>query len=382
MNRYHRQELLPVIGPEGQARLRQASALIVGCGALGCVLAESLTRAGIGRLVIADRDFVSLTNLQRQTLFTESDARDGIPKAIAAQRRLREINSDVQLDIHVDDVNATNLQRFAGVDGDAETQPVNVLLDGTDNFPTRYLLDDVAHKHGIPYIYGGVIGTLGATLSILPRTETQNTPWEQLDLTSPSLRDLYPAPPDPGTMPTCDTAGVLGPAVNVVASLQAAEALKILTGQWAAVSRQLRHLDLWSNTFRTLNISGSASDADTKREYPALDNQDHQAMLSLCGSNAVQILAPRRNGASLKLDLPALAARFESLGAVRQTNYLLRVTLTDEPAEPGPRDDGGSPSTDSAGSIVLTIFPDGRAIVQGTSRPERARAIYDRYLGG
>ena len=220
-DRYHRQTLLPDFGNEGQARLSSSHALVVGCGALGCAAADTLTRAGVGRLTIVDRDVVELTNLQRQVLFDESDAAEGLPKAEAARRRLAAINSCVTIHALVQDFNHRTAPRIAGLAGAAPTPP-DVILDGTDNFETRLVINDLAVKHGIPYVYAGAVGTKGMQMTVLPPA---------LGGGPPCLRCLVDRPPAPGVLPTCDTAGVLGPVISIVSGVQAAEALKILVGR-------------------------------------------------------------------------------------------------------------------------------------------------------
>ena len=207
--RYHRQMLLPGFGEAGQRKLLGATAFVVGCGALGTVVANMLARAGVGHLVIADRDFIELTNLQRQVLFDEADVRDGIPKAEAAKRKIAAINSQVKVTAIVDDINHGNIERFAGIGNDAYGT-VDVVVDGLDNFETRYLANDVAVKHGIPYIYGGAVGTVGASYAILPHTAGGDSKWERKGYATPCLRCIFEQAPPPGLNPTCDTAGVIG----------------------------------------------------------------------------------------------------------------------------------------------------------------------------
>ncbi|MGB0768236.1 MAG: ThiF family adenylyltransferase, partial [Phycisphaeraceae bacterium] len=259
--RYHRQMLLPGFGEAGQKKLLGATALIVGCGALGTVIANMLARAGVGRLVIVDRDFIEMTNLQRQVLFDETDVKNAIPKAEAAKAKLATINSQVDVSAVVDDVNHTNIEWLAGVkpDGsDATDSPaggkVDIIVDGVDNFETRYLANDCAVKHGIPYVYGGAVGTVGASYPILPHTTKADsaegasapgsTEWEKQGKATPCLRCIFEQAPPPGLNPTCDTAGVIGPAVSIIANYQVLEAIKILTGNLDAVNPTMITLDL------------------------------------------------------------------------------------------------------------------------------------------
>lgn len=233
LDRYHRQALLPGFGEDGQKRLLSSTALILGCGALGSAAADLLARAGVGRLIIVDRDFVELTNLQRQVLFDEHDVAEAMPKAEAAKRKLARINSQVEVTAIVDDLSHRNIERHAA--------GADILVDGLDNFETRYLANDFAVKHGVPYVYGGAVGTTGASFAILPHTELSAAAWETrgVERASPCLRCLFEEAPPPGTMPTCDTVGVLGSLVTIVAGFEVTEALKILTGNFHHVSPTL-----------------------------------------------------------------------------------------------------------------------------------------------
>ncbi|HEY2584173.1 MAG TPA: ThiF family adenylyltransferase [Tepidisphaeraceae bacterium] len=347
IDRYHRQALLPQIGRAGQERLRKASVLLVGCGALGSVIAEQLVRAGIGRLRLADRDIVELTNLQRQVLFDEEDVREQTPKAIATERRLRRVNSEVEIDARVTDVHAGNVEELAGCDGPG--RPVDLILDGTDNVDTRNLLNDAAVKHGIPWIYGACVGTEGRCMAILPPS-------------GPCLRCVFSDPPAAAELPTCDTAGVLAPAAAVVASLQVTAALRVLLGQAKPQSESLISMDVWRGRFHSIPlIDAKRADCPTcgRRAFAYLDCSQSGRSTSLCGRNAVQI----RSAKDEAVDLSRMAAKLSQIGRVQQTPYLLRCALHD------PRE------------IQLTVFPDGRAIIQGTADFERARSIYARFVG-
>lgn len=345
-SRYHRQEILPGVGPDGQERLSRSHAAIVGLGALGCVIADHLARAGVGTLTLIDRDLVDRTNLQRQSLYTERDAADALPKAEAARRRLAEVNSQVALRPHIADLTAAN--------ADALLHPrPDVLLDGTDNFETRYLLNDLAVRDGVPLVYGGVVATRGMQMTIRPGA-------------TPCLRCLFEQPPPPGTQPTCDTAGVLGPAVGIVASCQAADALRLLLGHGEAIPPTLLEFDLWSGRRRRLDLAATRRDdcpCCAHRRFQFLDRAAAAATTSLCGQEAIQI-SPGRRGEPL--DLQALAARLARSGAVDARPFMLRLTLA---AESG------------TGAQTLTVFRDGRAIVAGVTSPEQARALYARYIG-
>jgi adenylyltransferase/sulfurtransferase len=362
--RYHRQTLLPQIGEAGQRRLAEAHALIVGCGALGSGQADLLARAGVGSMVIVDRDFVEVTNLQRQTLYSEADAAARTPKSIAAQERLARVNSQITIQPIVDDFNFLNAARYAL----ESPRPVDVILDGLDNFATRYLLNDLAVRHGIPYIYGGAVGTTGLVMPILPRSSPGAIPlppW-QGDST-PCLRCLFEDEPDAGATPTCDTAGVLGAVTQTVAALQAAEALKILVGDFAAVRRRLISLDLWESAWRELTLPTARDDCPCcgRREFPFLSGERGDLATSLCGSDSVQLNPSRPDS---RVDLDELRRRLEPHGEVELTRFLLRGVLT------GEHNDRGEP-------YELTIFRNGRVIVRGTSDLTAARTLAARYVG-
>ncbi|MBM4108959.1 MAG: thiazole biosynthesis adenylyltransferase ThiF [Phycisphaerae bacterium] len=344
--RYHRQVMLPGVGVGGQRRLASGHAAVVGCGALGCAIADTLARAGVGRLTIVDRDLVEITNLQRQTLFDEGDAAAPTPKAEAARKRLNAVNSGIDVRAIVADLTAANAERllFAG----GRDRP-DLLLDGTDNFETRYLLNDLAVKHGVAYCYGGVVGTTGMQLTVVPGDR-------------PCLRCLFPDPPPPGAAPTCDTAGVLGPAVAIVAACQSADALKILTGNGALVAATLLSFDLWTNERRRLDVSGARRGecpACGARRFEFLDGDRGGATAALCGQDAVQV-AP--SGVA-EIDLARLGERLAGVGPVTRTPFLLRARVP----EPG--------------GVELTVFRDGRAIIKGVGGADQARAVYARWVG-
>ena len=348
MDRYHRQTLLEGIGPEGQRRLGESHAVVVGCGALGCVAGSLLARAGVGRLTLIDRDVVELTNLQRQILYDEGDARDGTPKAEAARARLAAINSEITIEAHVADFEYRNAERLIGTP--------DVIVDGTDNFETRYLLNDIAVKHTIPYVYGGAVATTGMSMVIMPGT-------------SPCLRCVFEEPPPPGSAPTCDTVGVLGPTVMITAAWQAGEALKILTGNIDKVSTTLLEFDQWNNQRRRLELA-SMKRGDcpccARREFSFLDGTRGGATEHLCGIKAVQIAPPHSDH---RVDLAALAARLAPHGEFTCNAFVVRGTLRD-PVDGGER-----------GGCELMVFADGRAIIKGTDRADVARSIYAKYVG-
>jgi adenylyltransferase/sulfurtransferase len=347
--RYHRQMLLPGFGPQAQQRLLDSTAVILGCGALGSVAADMLCRAGVGHLVIIDRDFVELTNLQRQVLFDEQDIADALPKAEAARRKLARINSGVKITAIVDDINAGNIESFcAGAD---------VLLDGLDNFETRYLVNDVAVKHGTPYLYGGAVGSEGMAFAILPRDGQQGA--------TPCLRCLFGEAPAPGQAATCDTAGVLGPAVAIIANFQVAEALKILTGNCEQVSTGLLNIDLWNNSLLRLAVDGMHEQQQCpccqQRQYDYLDGRAGSQAIALCGRDAVQL---RHRQQADGLDLAAIARRLDGHGTARRNEFMLRVTLSEHGHD-----------------YELSLFKDGRAIIKGTADPAVARGLYAKYVG-
>ncbi|HEV2500206.1 MAG TPA: ThiF family adenylyltransferase [Terriglobia bacterium] len=331
--KYSRQILFAPIGREGQERLRAAKVVILGCGALGTAQANLLARAGIGVLRIIDRDYVEESNLQRQILFDESDAAQRFPKAAAAERKLRQINSDVSVEGLVEDAQPHNIEGMvAGFD---------LILDGTDNFETRFLLNDIAVKLGIPWIYGAVVAAYGVTMTVLPGRAC--------------LSCVMPRSPE-GIHETCDTAGVIGPAVNWVIAVQMAEALKILSGQVSDLHQQLISYDVWTNRLQQLAMPRDPEcRACARRKFTYLEGKSH-AQLSLCGRDAVQI----RQRELSQVDLDALKQRLAQFGPVRGNSFLVQCAL--EPYE-------------------ITVFGNGRTIVKGTQDPALARSLYARYVG-
>jgi adenylyltransferase/sulfurtransferase len=338
-SRYDRQARFAPLGEVGQRQLASARGLVCGCGALGSVIAETLVRAGVGFVRIVDRDFVELNNLQRQVLYDEQDVADGLPKAIAAVNKLRRINSEIEIEPVVADVTHHNIAQLAG--------DVDAIVDGTDNFATRFLVNDFAIKHNKPWVYGGCIGAEGQSMTILPG-ETA------------CLACLMADVPPPGTTPTCDTAGIIGPIVNVVASIEAAEALKILSGNREAVSRRLTIIDLWDNQARHVDLTKLKQNSDCRackqHDFTWLSGASGETSAVLCGRNAVQLSAPP--GTTISLD--ALAARLKGVGRIQQNAFLLRCYV---------------------GEHILTVFPDGRTIVGGTNDIATARTVHARYVG-
>jgi len=358
--RYQRQSLLPGFGESAQRKLMASTALILGCGALGTVSANMLARAGVGHLIIVDRDFIDLTNLQRQVLFDEQDIADDIPKAEAARRKIARINSQVRVTAIVDDINHGNIERFA--DG------ADIVVDGLDNFETRYLANDLAVARGIPYIYGGAVGTAGMAYAILPHTEKGDSAWETApggNRATPCFRCIFEHAPPPGENPTCDTVGVLGPAVAIIANFQASEALKILSGNLDRVCPTLLNIDLWANSITQLKVARAREAGNCpcckQRNFEFLQGKSGSSAVSLCGHDAVQ-LTHRQGNEGLNID--EVAARLGKLGSVKANEFMLRARLSDNGKD-----------------YELTVFRDGRAIVKGTDDATIARGVYAKFVG-
>jgi molybdopterin/thiamine biosynthesis adenylyltransferase len=337
--RYSRQVLFSGIGEAGQEKILAASAVLVGCGALGTVTANLLVRAGVGRLRIIDRDFVESSNLQRQSLFEEADAREALPKAIAAERRLRAINAGVQVEGIVADITPKNALELLS--------EFPVILDGTDNFETRLLLNDAAISLTVPWIYAAAVGSYGVTLTIRPGDSACLA----------CLLETGQKPAALGAEPTCDTAGVLNAAAGVIASIEAAEATKILAGKTEALNGRLVSCDVWSGRFQSVRVARNPDcRACARRDLTYLEGEA-QPHITMCGRDSVQI-----HERSRKLDLPDLGRRLASASAadVRNNEFLLHFRVP--PYE-------------------MTVFADGRAIVKGTQDPAVARSLYARYVG-
>ncbi len=336
-DRYSRQVLFAGIGGEGQKRLANSRALIIGCGALGSAQVEALARAGVGRLRIVDRDFVEFSNLQRQTMFTESDAAQRLPKAIAAAAHLREINSDIEVEPEIADVNHSNVERFI--------HNCDVVIDGTDNFATRYLINDACVKHGVNWIYGAAVGSYGVTLTIRPRV-------------TPCLRCVFPETPAAATAPTCDTAGVIMPIISIVAALQVSEALKLLTGNEADLHGSLMQFDVWRNQWRSISIGPPAENCSTCAlgNFETLQPESAEFAAVLCGRHAVQV-SPAH---PMRVDLNQLSERLAPAGEVKGNDYLLRFRT---------------------GEFEMTIFQDARSIIRGTDDISTARSLYAKFIG-
>ena len=335
--RYSRQILFREIGREGQEKLINSRVLIVGCGALGASHAEMLSRAGVGNLRIVDRDVVEFTNLQRQTLFKEEDAENRTPKAAAAKKRIAEINSEVRVEEIVADVNNSNIEGLLN--------GVDLVLDGTDNFLIRYLVNDACVKNGKTWIYGAAVSSYGTTMTVIPGE-------------TPCLRCIFEDMPDAGSSPTCDTAGVIMPIIASISAVQVTEAIKLLVGDTASLHRSLMQIDIWSNDWHRIKLSASNPDCKCcgRHEYEFLNAEAREFSAVLCGRDAVQIAPPR----ATQLDLPEFASRLNATMPVKQNEYLVRFEV-----------DGHE----------VTVFRDARAIIKGVDDIAAARSIYARFVG-
>jgi adenylyltransferase/sulfurtransferase len=339
LDRYSRQMRFYGIGEAGQRQLLASHVTLCGCGALGTVLANHLVRAGVGHVRLIDRDFIEPSNLQRQVLFDEHDIAENLPKAEAAARKLAAINSSVHVEPVVADIDRTNILDLC--------RDADLILDGTDNFEIRYLINDVAVKLGKPWVYGGSIGSHGQTMTIVPGQ-------------TPCLRCVFEAAPAPGEAGTCETAGVLGPVVSIIASLQAAEAFKLLTGQHDRLNRDLIYVDVWENVQRRIKIAPLLGKVDCpccqRRRFEWLEGEHGAHTTSLCGRNAVQVA----HRSPTRLHFEDLARHLEGMGTVSYNRFLLKFT---------------------ADGYEFTVFPDGRAIIKGTDDVDKARTLYARYIG-
>ncbi|MFN0121517.1 MAG: ThiF family adenylyltransferase [Blastocatellia bacterium] len=344
--RYSRQILFAGIGKQGQRKLGDSHVVLIGCGALGAMHAEMLARAGVGRLRLVDRDFIEESNLQRQVMYEESDVASRLPKAIAAAARIGRINSDIQAESVVADVNYTNIEELI--------QDADVIVDGTDNFEIRYLLNDAAVKLGKPWVYGAAVGSYGVQMTIRPGE-------------TPCLRCVFPEAPAPGTSPTCDTAGVILPIIAQVSAWQVAETLKLLTGQIDQLHGKLLQFDLWGNQLRQVGVAKLLEDQEPpgcpacrQRNFEFLSARGGQLITSLCGRNAVQITPVART----QIDLAKLAGQLRAAGEVSYNQFLLRLQVRETDAE-----------------YEITVFSDARCIIRGTDDPAIARSIYSRFIG-
>ncbi len=339
LERYSRQILFQHIGEDRQKLLMSSTAVVIGCGALGSISSSYLVRAGVGQLMIIDRDFIEENNLQRQMLFDENDISENLPKAIAAQRTLQKINSKVKIEGIVTDVNYSNI--------DDLTKNADIIIDGTDNFETRFLINDYCIKNTIPWIYGACIGSRGVVMNIIP-TET------------PCLRCVFETMPQIGSFPTCDTAGVIGPIAGIIASFQVTEAIKILTGDHAFVNKNLLEIDVWKTKFREINISElkDINNCPTCKlhNYEFLEAEVGIMTTFLCGKNAVQVMS-RNTG---NIDLRQLEQRLNPIADVICNDFMLKFMINNH---------------------SFTVFADGRAIITGTADSSTAKSLYSKYLG-
>ncbi len=336
--RYARQIIYPGIGEGGQRALLNARVAVIGVGALGSVLANHMARVGVGHLRLVDRDSVELHNLPRQLLYDEDDVTALLPKAVAAARKLRRINSAITVEEVVADVTAANI---AGLVADAD-----LVLDGTDNFATRYLINDICVKLGKPWVYAGVIGAYGMTMTIRPGL-------------TPCLRCVMGELPAPGTVPTCETAGIIGPIVSLIGSIAAAEGMKLIIGS-EGLNPGMIYVDLWEDSFERFELGGPRPDCPTcgHGQYPFLNAETGTRTTSLCGRDAVQVSVVGTSGT----DLAALAERLRAarLGTIQANPYLIRAQIE---------------------GYEFTIFGDGRAIIKGTADEALATTLYARYIG-
>jgi molybdopterin/thiamine biosynthesis adenylyltransferase len=335
--RYSRQVLFDGIGEAGQEKLLDSIVLILGCGALGASHAEMLARAGVGKLRIVDRDFVEFTNLQRQTLFKETDAAKRLPKSVAAQARIAEINSEIEVEAVVADANNSNIESLI--------EDCDLVLDGTDNFQVRYLLNDACVKHNKTWVYGAAVSSYGTTMTIIPGE-------------TPCLRCIFEEIPDAGSSPTCDTAGVIMPIISSISSIQVSEAIKLLVGKRDKLHGSLMQIDVWMNDWRKIKLAGPQPNCPTcgERNFEFLDAESAEFAAVLCGRNAVQVAPPN----PVDLDLDELSSKLRQVAAVTQNEYLIRF---------------------SPHGHEITIFKDGRAIIRGTEDVSVARSLYAKYIG-
>ncbi|MGI9054585.1 MAG: ThiF family adenylyltransferase [Pyrinomonadaceae bacterium] len=335
--RYSRQILFQEIGKSGQEKLLNSRVLLVGCGALGASHSEILARAGVGFLRIVDRDFVEFSNLQRQTLFSESDAIERLPKAIAAKNRIADINSEIEVESVVADVNNSNVESFI--------KDIDLVLDGTDNFQIRYLINDACVKNNKIWIYGAAVSSYGTTMTIIPNK-------------TPCLRCIFEEMPGAGSAPTCDTAGVIQPIITSISAIQTTEAFKILTGKTDALHKSLIQIDVWENQWRKIKLGEPNADCETcgKRNFDFLEAENADFFTALCGRDAVQIQPQNAS----EIDLKNLAEKLKNTGEIKLNEYLLRLNV-----------DG----------FELTVFKDARAIIRGTDDISTARSVYAKYVG-
>ncbi|MRH41833.1 thiamine biosynthesis protein MoeB [Aquibacillus halophilus] len=335
--RYSRQELFTPIGVDGQAKIRSKHVLIIGAGALGTGSAEGLVRAGVGKLTLVDRDYVEWSNLQRQQLYSEADATNRIPKAVAAKKRLEDINSDAEIESHVMDVSVEEMEQLVN--------NVDLVVDATDNFDIRMIINDISQKHNVPWVYGACVGSYGISYTIIPNK-------------TPCLACLLESVPIGGL--TCDTAGIISPAVQMVVAYQVTEALKILVEDYESLRSKLVSFDLWKNQQTGINVDKmkkiNCLSCGDDRTYPNLAFSKRTKTAVLCGRDTVQIRTPN----PIERDLDKLASILSQQGKVSQNPYLLSFTK---------------------GRHRLVMFKDGRVLIHGTKDIAEAKTLYHRYLG-
>ncbi len=338
-HRYASQKIFHGIGTEGQKKLSDSRVLILGCGGLGSASASLLARAGVGYLKIVDRDFLDLSNLQRQILYAEHDVKEGLPKVIAAEQRLKQINSTIEIEPIIADVNRFNIEKLI--------RDVDLVVDATDNFETRFLLNEACVKHKRTWIYGAAIESYGLTMNIIPGKTA-------------CLSCIMDTIPQPDSVMTCESVGVLGSIVCIIASIQCAEAIKILTGNKKEINNSLISIDVWHNSFQTIDVTKSKIQKNcpvcNNKKFDFLNGKRGSAYTVICGRNAVQILPFKKP----KLDLTKLAMNLSSLGIVKANEYLIRFEIE---------------------KYELSIFPDGRVFVKGTTDTGIARSLYAKYVG-
>lgn len=330
--RYSRHIFLKEIGEEGQIKLSKSSVIIVGCGALGTTIANNLVRSGIGRIKIIDRDIIEMNNLQRQTLFDEDDI--GLPKAWVAVKKLQKVNSKIKIESVVEDLNNSNIEEV--IEG------ADLVIDGTDNMETRFLINDACIKHKIPWIYGGAVGTHGVSMNIIPNS-------------TPCFRCVFPKLPNAGALPTCDTAGVLNTIPLIIGSIESTEAFKIMLGK--TINNKLLIYDVWTHDFQLVKIKkNNECECCVKHNFEFLNAKKKTQIVSLCGENAMQI-TPAKNSI---LSFEEFAQKLQKSGEVKVTKFIIKFTVN---------------------SYQINIFKSGRAIIYGTNDEKIAKSLYAKYVG-
>ncbi len=335
MQRYEKQIFFNEIGEEGQRRLLNSKAIIIGCGALGTVIANNLVRSGVGYVKIVDRDYIELSNLQRQLLFDEDDISNNLPKAVAAKYKLEKINSEIEIESIVTDVNPRNIEKLC--------KDMDIIMDATDNFQTRFLINDISIKLNIPWIYGGVIGSSGMTYTIIPNK-------------TPCFRCVFPAAPPTGSVDTCDTVGVLNTITSIIASFQSTEAIKLLTGNFEAITKEMRFIDIWLNTYDNFQIQPIDNCIVCKANSYEFLNRKVEDAVYLCGKDSIQI-----NPINSEVSINKIIDRLKSMKIeVKSNSFYSKFNIE---------------------GIEVTLFYDGRAILKNTSDENKAKTIYSKYIG-